>query len=62
VPNHYYSFTAGYSRNVTPTLTVRPEARYDLASSNPYYGTDYVTGTGAKKNQYTIGGDIIQHF
>jgi hypothetical protein len=62
VKNHYYSFTLGYARYLTPLTQIRPEIRYDLASSNPIYGTDYVTGTGGRKHQYTIGGDIIQHF
>jgi hypothetical protein len=55
-PNHYYSFTLGYSRMVTPLTTIRPEIRYDYASTNPAYDN------GLKKHQYTIGGDIIQHF
>jgi hypothetical protein len=56
INNGYYSLTAGYSRNITPTCTVRPEVRYESATMNPAY--DF----GTRKTQWTLGGDLIFRF
>ena len=52
----YYSETIGWSHNFSPFLTIRPEIRYDHSFATPAYDN------GTRKNQVTLGGDIIVWF
>jgi hypothetical protein len=54
--NTYTSFTFGYSHFLTPSTLIRPEIRYDNASQNAAYDN------GSRRTQFTIGGDLLQHF
>lgn len=54
--NSYFSITGGFNWFAHPGLVIRPEVRYDMASSNPVYDSN------TKKNQLLISIDMIVRF
>jgi hypothetical protein len=54
--NTYYTFTIGWSRNLSPCTTIRPEIKYEHAFDNPAYDL------GTKKDQLRFGVDLIVRF
>ncbi len=54
--NLYTEQTIGWAHYFSNNLLVRPEIRYDRAYNTPAYDN------GTRKNQFTIGGDVIIRF
>jgi hypothetical protein len=55
--NNYSSWTVGWARYLVPNnLLLRPEVRYDRAWTRPAYNN------GTRKNQFTVGVDLIFFF
>lgn len=54
--NKYEDFTIGYSHLFTPQIWIRPEIGYQHAFTNPAFDN------GTRKEQFTVGGDVIYRF
>ncbi len=54
--NSYFAVTGGINWSPVPWLTVRPEVRYDMATSNDVYETNQ------DDDQFTVSADMIVHF
>jgi hypothetical protein len=58
----YTEVTLGYAHNITSTLVMRPEIRYDMSVLRPGYDINGITGAGAKSNMFTFNVDFLQRF
>jgi hypothetical protein len=54
--NLYSSHTIGWSHALSPSMTIRPEVKYERAYANPAYDN------GRKKDQLKFGIDVILRF